>query len=213
MNLFVIAVRERSSPTAGRFWAALRQRHHYWEQRLARDGCAVVNREVIELLDEIEGREAAIFVFPLEPEPRQGSEEVAEQAEQLDQKLRNLLLSYGIRFDAKARLNELKRVAGRHRWSAEELTESEIAALSRVNVAVEGSSVGTPNHGGWSGREDIAKRIELRRQRIALLAVARRAIGACACLNTMRQDIPCLSCAARAVVADCEKRSVNEEAT
>lgn len=35
----------------------------------------------------------------------------------------------------------------------------------------------------------------------ALVAVAKRAIGQCACASTMRPDIPCLSCAARSALA------------
>ena len=34
-----------------------------------------------------------------------------------------------------------------------------------------------------------------------LLAVAKRAIGQCACHSTMRPDIPCLSCQAREAIA------------
>jgi hypothetical protein len=37
-----------------------------------------------------------------------------------------------------------------------------------------------------------------------LLAVARRAVAMCTCHATMRPDIPCLSCAARAAIAKAE---------
>jgi len=62
--------------------------------------------------------------------------------------------------------------------------------------------------GGQWANTDSAKQLDIDiavRVHDDLVAIARRAIGSCVCHATMRPDIPCLSCAARAVLAKAGK--------